>query len=74
MFGAGKTEDVIVYTNNNFNPQNKNKTATSLNKPKAQQQETPKEKRTSLKKMTENLEKKESKKVVPLPPAKEKKP
>lgn len=32
VFG-GKQENVIVYTNNNFNP-NKNRTSNSLNKPK----------------------------------------
>jgi hypothetical protein len=34
---GGKNENVIVSTNINFNPQSKNKTATSLNKPKPPQ-------------------------------------
>jgi hypothetical protein len=47
VFG-GKNDNVIVYTNNNFNQQNKNKTASSLNKPKPQQ-DLPKETKISQK-------------------------
>jgi hypothetical protein len=35
---GGKNENVVVSTNINFNPQSKNKTATSLNKPKPPQE------------------------------------
>lgn len=67
MFG-NKQDNVIVYTNNNFNPQQKNKTATSLNKPNNEQ----KEKRNSLKKEITKPEpqKKEIKKPVPAVPKK----
>lgn len=49
VFG-GKNEPVVVYTNNNFNQQNKNKTSSSLNKNKGPQ-EKPKESLDSQKKI-----------------------
>lgn len=61
----------MVYTNSNFNSQNKNRTATSLNKPKPQLP-PPNQKHNYLKKPHENVETKEPKKVAPIPP-KEKK-
>lgn len=67
VFG-NKQENVIVYTNNNFNPQQKNRTATSLNKPANDQ----KDKRNSLKKINDKPEptKKEMKKPTPTVPKK----
>jgi uncharacterized membrane-anchored protein len=66
---------MVVQTNRNFNQQNKNKTATSLNKPKNAQQETPKLQKTSLKKISDSVEtnsKKEIKKPPVVLPKKEK--
>lgn len=46
-----KEDNVVVYTNNNFNPQGKAKPSSSLNKPKPQQEELPQPKKTSLRKV-----------------------